>query len=117
MSKTALSLIAKFLLTFALTAAAFYGMERDPWNLVAAVALAATVANYAIGDLLVLPTMGNSFASMVDGAMASLLAWAVSFFVPAFRTSFASLAMFAFLVATADFFFHIYLLRDKEVAP
>lgn len=117
MSRTAVALIAKFLLTFALAAAAFYGMERDPWNLILAVALGGTVANYLVGDLFVLPAVGNSFAAIVNGTLSSLLAWTVGFFAPSFRTSFASLAMFAFLVATGEYFFHIYLLRDGKVAP
>ncbi len=115
--KTTGALVAKFLLTFVMGAAAFYGMERDPWSLIAWVALAGTIANYFIGDLVILPTMGNTFATIADGALGALLAWAVSFFVPAFRTSFASLAMFAFLVAIAEYFFHIYLLREEKVAP
>jgi hypothetical protein len=117
LNKTAFALVIKFLLTFAMAAAAFFGMERNAWSYIAWVALGSTIANYVIGDLFILPGLGNSFAAMSDGAMASLLAWEVSFFFPAFRTSFASLAMFAFLIAISEFFFHIYLLREEQVAP
>jgi len=115
--RTTYALIAKFLLTLAFAAAAFYGMERDPWDLIFVVAVVGTIANYLIGDLLILPTVGNAFAAIADGALASLLAWAVGYFAPAFRTSFASLAMFSFLVSIGEYFFHIYLLRDRKVAP
>lgn len=100
-----------------MAAAAFYGMERDPWTLIVAVALGSAIADYVAVDLFILPTQGNVFATMADGALAALLAWAVSFFAPAFRTSFASLAMYAALVAFGEYFFHIYLLREKAVAP
>ena len=115
--RTTYALIAKFLFTLACAAAAFYGMERDPWDLIFIVAIGATIANYLIGDLFILRAVGNSFAAIADGSLAALLAWAVGYLAPAFRTSFASLAMFSFLVAIGESFFHIYLLRDRKVAP
>lgn len=117
MSKTLTALIFKFVMTLAITALTIGLLNRNPWTWVVAVALIGTAVNYAIGDLLVLPTMGNLAAAIGNGVMAALVAYAVQFSIPAFTAGLMSLALFAVLVAAGEYFFHTYLLKADKVAP
>lgn len=117
MSKTATALIFKFFMTLILAAAVFMLLNNNSWFWILAVAIAATVLNYLVGDLYVLPKFGNIVAAAGDGIMAALVAYVTDLFTPLFQTTFASLAIFALLVGVGEYFFHQYLRRADEVAP
>lgn len=111
------ALVVKFLMTFVASLVAFSLFDVNPWSWPFVVALVGTVVNYLIGDLLVLPAFGNVVASVGDGIMAAILAWIVSFVIPAFTLNIVSLVIFAILIAIGEFFFHRYLESSKKVAP
>lgn len=117
MSKTTTALLVKFVMTFIAAVVAFSFVDGNAWGWVAVVALTGTVLNYLLGDLVVLPKYGNVAASVGDGLLAALTAYVFDLLIPAFDTSFASLALFAILVAVAEYFFHDYLRRSEKVAP
>lgn len=117
MSKTSVALIIKFAMTFIAAAIAFMVLEQNTWAWVALVALAGTILNYLAGDLLILPRFGNIVASLADGVLAAVTAYVVDLIVPAFTTTWGTLAAFAVLVAVAEYFFHAYLRRSEKVAP
>lgn len=117
MNNTFLALLVKFVLTFVLAAIAFRFVDANSWGWIFTVALAATVMNYLVGDLLVLPALGNVVASVGDGLMGALIAYAVAFLMAPFSVSFAGLATFAVLVAIGEYFFHQYLRSAERVAP
>lgn len=117
MSNTGTALLIKLVLTFVAAAIAFWFFEANAWTWILLVSAIATAANYLVGDLAILPAAGNTVASIMDGVMAAVVAWLVSFFVPEFTISVASLAIFGIVVAVAEYFFHSYLKQADKVSP
>ncbi|OEH86882.1 hypothetical protein BHU72_01060 [Desulfuribacillus stibiiarsenatis] len=117
MNNTAMALVVKFVLTFGAAILAFYMIDGNPIGWVFFVALIGTVANYILGDLIVLPAYGNVFAAFGDGVMAAIIAYGVAMFSTVFIVSNTSLFVFLAIVVVAELFFHMYLKRDRKVAP
>ncbi len=115
--QTTIALVVKFAITFLAAVLSFYLLDNNTMGWVAIVALAGTALNYLLGDLVVLPRMGNITASVGDGLMGAIIAYAFTFIVPAFRVSWASLLLFAVLIVVAEYAFHMYLKRSEKVAP
>lgn len=111
------ALLIKFLMTFVFGIIAFSLFGGDTWSWIFLVALVATIANYVIGDLAVLSRYGNIVASIGDGITGALIAYIFSLLVREFSVGFFSLFVFFILIAAGEYFFHGYLLREKEVAP
>jgi len=117
MNNTLTALVVKFVMTFLLATIAFRFVDANTWQWILVVSVASTLLNYLVGDLLVLPTLGNAVASVGDGLMGALLAYAVAVYIPEFSASFAGLAVFAVTVALGEYFFHQFLLSADKVAP
>ncbi|MBU5676142.1 YndM family protein [Alkaliphilus sp. MSJ-5] len=117
MSNTTMALVVKFIMTFIAAWLTLGVMDRNPLLWVVIVSIVGTVLNYILGDLVVLPNLGNIIASIGDGIMAAALAYIVDLFTIDFNTTFSGLAVFALIVAVAEYFFHIYLLQSDTVAP
>ncbi|MEJ6951992.1 DUF2512 family protein [Natronospora cellulosivora (SeqCode)] len=115
--RTSMALVVKFIITFVAALIAFYFLMTNDLIWIFLVALLATIANYLIGDLIILPSMGNIVASIADGFMAGLVAYIFDFFLPVFTTTWATLLWFAIIIAVGEYFFHIYLKEDEKVAP
>jgi hypothetical protein len=111
------ALLIKFLMTFVFGIIAFSLFGGNTWSWIFLVALVATIANYVIGDLAVLSRYGNIVASIGDGITGALIAYIFSLLVREFSVGFFSLFVFFILIAAGEYFFHGYLLREKEVAP
>jgi hypothetical protein len=114
---TAASLLAKFIMTFIFAAMAFRFIDANNWGWIFSISLAATVINYLVGDLMVLPALGNVIASIGNGLMGAGLAFVFGVFAERFAVSFAGLGGFALLVAIGEYFFHRYLRSSDKVAP
>ncbi|HHW92417.1 MAG TPA: DUF2512 family protein [Firmicutes bacterium] len=117
MSNTTTALLVKLIMTFIFAMIAFGYVDKNMWSSIFWVALAGTVINYLVGDLLVLPSLGNIIASIGDGAMGALTAYIVSMLLPAFQVSMTGLFLFGILVAIGEYFFHQYLRSAEKVAP
>lgn len=117
MSKTTTALLVKFGMTFVAAAIALYYIDGNTIGQVLIFSILGTAINYLIGDLFVLPSFGNIVASVGDGILAAALAYIMDLVIPAFRTTFTSLAVLAVLVAVAEYFFHQYIARSEKVAP
>ena len=114
--RTIVALVVKFLLTTAVAAVAFRPLG-NPWGTIVALGIAGTALNYILGDLIVLPSMGNVVASVADGGLAAVTAYVWDRLSTAFDTTTGSLLLFGLLVAVAEYFFHKYLAADRKVAP
>lgn len=110
-------LLVKFVMTFIMAMVAFSFFETNPAGLVVLVALIATAGNYLLGDLRILPSRGNTTASVGNGLLGAILAYIVSLISVTFNASFAALFIFAILIAVGEYFFHPYLRRTENVAP
>ncbi len=117
MSRTTTALLVKLIITFAAAWVAFTLVDGNTMGWALWVATLGTIINYVVGDLLVLPSLGNVIASVGDGLMAAIIAYAIDAFSVNFATSFTSLLIFAIIVTVAEFFFHMYLKNDDKVAP
>lgn len=115
--RTAMALAVKFVLTFVMAFIAFNLFLDNDITWILFLGLAGTVLNYIIGDLIVLPSMGNIVASIGDGLLAAIVAYSLDIFEPAFDTTWTTLVLFAILVAIGEYIFHNYLKRDEKVAP
>jgi hypothetical protein len=72
------------------------------------VALAATAVNYLLGEIIILPSFGNTVASAAQGLTAMLVAHVAGVLLLGFRTSYTSLILFGILVAIGQYIFHNY---------
>lgn len=115
--KTGMAMVVKFILTFVAGLIAFSLLLENAVSWVLFLSVVAMILNYLLGDLLILPTMGNLVASAGDGVMAALVAYVFDVLIPGFLISVAALTWFAVLIAIGEFFFHEYIRREEEVAP
>ncbi|HYH01525.1 MAG TPA: DUF2512 family protein [Bacillota bacterium] len=117
MSKTTGALITKFLLTLVSAYLAFNFVDNNSFGWLFTLSVAATILNYVIGDLFLLPRIGNFLASVADGGLAALTAAMLGNMVQGNNTGRGSLWIFALLIAVAEYFFHRYLLQTNKVEP
>ena len=110
-------LFVKFAMTLIISIIAFSFITVNPAGWVFFVALTATVVNYLIGDLYVLPRFGNSIASIGDGVLGIVVAYILGLMTRAFDPTMGSLLVFGILIAVGEMFFHPYLMRANKVAP
>lgn len=113
--KTATAIIIKFVVILAAAWISFrlYGTAAF-WTVVL-IAAAATALNYLVGDLLILPRLGNIISALINGVMAGALAWVILMIAPVTYYFMTSVYIFAAIVAVAEFFFHMYLLSAHVV--
>lgn len=123
------ALIIKFAFTFAAAWLAFGYVGGNPIVWVLIVALAVTILNYFIGDLIVLPKFGNIIAAVGDGLLGAITAFVISLLTGTtqpnninnnqilnlFRTNLLTLIFFAVIIAIAEYFFHKYLTQSSKV--
>lgn len=118
MSKTWMALLTKFLMTLVAAYLALTLIGGATFTQVLVIAVIGTALNYLLGDLVILPAGGNITASIVDGLMAAILAYAViRVWGVTDAVNWWSLAVFFVLVAVFEYFFHNYLKKSDEVAP
>jgi flagellar biosynthesis component FlhA len=122
------ALIIKFAFTFAAAWLAFGYVGGNPIGWVLITALAVTILNYFIGDLIVLPAFGNIIASIGDGLLGAITAFVISLLTGSvkpdninnqipnlFRTNLLTLVFFALIIMIAEYFFHKYLTQTSKV--
>lgn len=82
------------------------------------IAVVGTAINYLLGDLVILPASSNTWASIVDGLVSAVLAYAVMEGMGTVTgRDWWAILLFGVLVAGCEFFFHNYLKKSDEVAP
>lgn len=117
MNRTTIALLIKLAITFVAAWLAFGFIDENSMSYIILVTITGTILNYLAGDLFILPNFGNIVASIGDGVMGAIIAYIISLMVPEFIVNSTSLIVFAGLVAITEYFFHVYLLKDKKVAP
>lgn len=113
--KTVFAVIIKFIVTLGAAWISFMMFSTAAFWTVLIIAVAGTVLNYLIGDLLVLPRFGNVAASILDGILGGAIAWMVLLYYPAAYGNITSVYIFAVIIAVAEFFFHMYLIGTHVV--
>ena len=115
--RTIMALLFKFVACFVAAWIAFGVIDANPLSMIAIIAVAGTVLNYLLGDLVILPSMGNITAAIGDGVLGAATAYVVDLFSYSFNASVTGLIVFAAIIAVAEYYFHIYLFKDEKVAP
>lgn len=113
--KTAKTLSYKFITTFIAAWLSFAVIDHNIMIIILIVALAGTIFKYMLGDLFIFPEMGNILASIIDGVLASVAIYVFDLFSTNFTTSSSGLIVFSSLIAIAEYFFHIYLMKNEKV--
>ena len=95
MSSTTNALLFKFLMTlvFAGIALGFVGGNAFEWVLL--VSILATIIDYLVGDLFIMPRVGGLAAAIINGILVALIAFVVAMVVPAFTVTAFSALIFA----------------------
>lgn len=75
------------------------------------IAIVITIANYLLGDMLILPAYGNLAASVGDGLVAFLITWLTPFVATQVAVTFGSALTVGVLVGLGEWFFHKYVAR------
>lgn len=119
MTKTITALIIKFLITLGAAWIAFTMFGNGSFTFILTLSIVGTIINYLIGDLLILPNWGNIIASIGDGGLSIATAYALAYIFYGTRanTTATAFIIFGIIIAVAEYFFHIYLLRTEEVSP
>ena len=115
--RTIMTLLFKFVTCFAAAWISFGVIDANPLSMIAIIAVAGTVLNYLLGDLVLLPSMGNITAAIGDGVLGAATAYVVDLFSYSFNASVTGLIVFAAIIIVAEYFFHIYSFNDEKVAP
>lgn len=82
------------------------------WVFIAA--LAVSIINYLIGDMLILPRFGNVFAALCDAVLAVVIVWIMDLLSVNFTINWLSTLVFAILIFIFELFLHKYLVHDEE---
>ncbi len=115
MDVTFKTIVVKFIMTIAFAGIAFVLLEGNAWEWVFLVGVIATIINYAVGDMFILPKYEKIPAAIADGVIALLIAVIVSFVTPVFIISAVSVILFGVLVAAGEYFFHQYLKTSDKI--
>ncbi|WP_312698794.1 DUF2512 family protein [Sedimentibacter sp.] len=115
--RTTLVLLSKFLITLIASWISFFLIDANSLEMVLIIAAAGTIVSYALGDMVILPSMGNVIASAGDGILAAATAYLFDMFSNNFVTGATGLIIFAAIIGACEYFLHIYLIRDDHVQP
>jgi hypothetical protein len=121
-----ITLIIKLVFTFAAAWLSFGYIGSNALGWISITAIAVTIINYFIGDLIILPSFGNIVASIAEGLMSAITALLISLLAGSFkpnnqiadifRTNLFTLVFFAIVIGVVEYFFHIYLLQSNKVS-
>jgi fructose-specific phosphotransferase system IIC component len=104
----------KVVMTVIVAWIAFGIFDRDAFGWIVTVGVVASIVNYFVGDLLVLPRLHNIGSSVVDGFLSIVVAYVIALITRNFVVSLLSLIMFGILVACVEFFFHRLMFREES---
>ncbi|OWR32067.1 hypothetical protein CDO73_06270 [Saccharibacillus sp. O23] len=107
MAKLAVKLLANAVVVIGLSM--WFGDADFLSALLVAVVLGAIA--YVLGDMLILPSAGNTAATIGDAALTYLVIWGASAMLD-WNISYFDIFVIAFVVGVFEFFFHIWLLQD-----
>jgi hypothetical protein len=94
---------------FVLTLIVLTPLARVPFGSVLIIAIVNTAFLYAVGDMVVLPTLGNWGATLGDGGIAFLVTWLAPLYTALPSIPVGAAFGVALLVGIFEFYFHRYL--------
>jgi len=115
--KTTIAILIKFAVTLAAAWISFSIFGYVTFTIVLTIAILGTVINYLVGDLLILPRLGNAAATVVDAALSAAIAYGVLYYSIVTYYTMTSILIFAIIIAAAEIFFHMYLVQSNIIEP
>jgi fructose-specific phosphotransferase system IIC component len=112
MKNTFLGLIMKLVLTFLATWIAYGLIERNTLIWIFIVALAITLVNYLIGDIMILPRYGTMSSTVANAIMAVIVAWLIDMITIEFYITWLSSLVFIAVIYIFEYFLHRYIVND-----
>lgn len=103
------ALVIKYIFLLVINAIVLTSVTDAAFGQAATVALVMTVLLYLMGDLFVLPTMGNTTAVIADSGLALVIAWLAPIYTAISSVTFGQAVVIALLVGVAEYFFHGYM--------
>lgn len=110
--KTIIALLVKFALTLGAAWLAFSVFNNTAFSLVLLIAAFCAVLNYVIGDLFILPALGNILAIIADSGL-SLVTSFLLITLSYQSVNWFALIIFAVGIGAGEYFFHNYLFKRK----
>lgn len=111
--KTTLALIIKFIVTFVAAWISFLVLGNVSLTFIFVIATAVTIINYMIGDLLILPRLGNIIAPVSDVILSAIISYVILLNYVNYTA--ISIAYFAVIVGFLEIVFHMFLLKTDIV--
>lgn len=109
-----LALVVKFIVTTLAAWIAFDLFDNNPMSWIFLIGVLATILNYLLGDLMILPKSGNITATIADGILAVLLVLLIDWLSEDFDTYFTPIIVFAIITMIFEYIFHRYLRSDHR---
>lgn len=108
------SLIYKFIFTtgILLVYLSFAVKTNITWNLI--IAALVSVFSYLIGDLLILPAVGNLTAAVADVGLSAVIIWLIRYIIPGFEILFSHALYGGIALGIFELMFHVYM--EKNIA-
>jgi hypothetical protein len=112
--RTFLGFIFKLIGVFVAAWISYKLIEHNTLLWVFIAALAVSIINYLIGDMLILPRFGNVFAALCDAVLAVIIVWIMDLLSVHFTINWLSTLVFAILIFIFELFLHKYLVHDED---
>ncbi|QNO13937.1 DUF2512 family protein [Alkalicella caledoniensis] len=116
MGKTVSALFVKFIYTMGAAWIALRYIDTNPGMSIFFSAALAFVLNY-VADIIILPSRSSLMTTAADFILTFASAYIVSLLVPQFNPNLIGVLIFALIVAAIEYFFHSYLMSEKEIEP
>lgn len=111
--RSVIAIAIKFVGTLLASWVAFSLVDNMNWVTAVTIAAVVTVINYVLGDVFVLPGLGNFITSAVNGLLGAIMASAVVVFTTTGSVTSTSIVVFTFLIIGFEILFHAYMIRAK----
>ncbi|HEX6970793.1 MAG TPA: DUF2512 family protein [Limnochordia bacterium] len=109
--------LLKLAFTEAIAIVVLSGLARFPVGQSFMVGLVTAVLLYILGDLVVLPNLGNTSATIADAGVAFLIGWLAPMYTTIERVAPLTALVFGVAVGIAEYYFHSFLRRSVLEPP
>jgi hypothetical protein len=111
--KNFVNLVIKLAFTYLVLFIMIPMLGKGTWTQTLVLGAILVVISYIIGDMWVLPKLGNFVASLIDLGIAVLVIWFMMRGLPQFVLTTGAVWTISVVLAIGEWFFHRYLLATK----
>ena len=111
--KNFVNLVIKFAFTYLVLFIMVPMLGKGTWTQTLVLGAILVLLSYIIGDMWVLPKLGNFVAALIDLGIAVLVIWLMMRGLPQFVLTTGAVWSIAIVLAIVEWLFHRYLLASK----